>query len=63
MLKEDGPVGDSLLMSEGSLAPFPSAITRQLCSRSPAENQVTRREEAGFFSLASLRAPGSHREV
>lgn len=54
---------DSLLMSVGSLTSFPSALTWQLCSQSPAENQVTMREEPGSSSLALLWVPGLHHKV
>jgi len=55
--------GESLLVFVGSTVPFPSAVTWQLCSRSPAESQVTRREEPGSSSLAPLQTPGLHCEV
>ena len=61
--KRNWSSGESLLVSVGSLAPFPSAVTWQLCSRSPAENQITGREEPGFSSLAPLWAPGLHHQV
>lgn len=61
--KRNWSSGDSLLMSVGSLALFPNAVTWQLCSQSPAKNQVTGREEPSSSSLASLWVPGLHREV
>lgn len=47
--------GDSLLTSMGSLAPSPSAVTWQLCFRSPAENY----QEGGTGVLQPCTSPGT----